>query len=325
MLVCLDCSPFSEVCLPYAVCISKTFGSPLTLLHVMEARQERVGPRAGPHATDALGWEISRHEASEYLERVGRQAAESTGQQVDVRLEQGHPAERIVALSRELGADLIVLGSHGEGGQVPWNLGSTVQQVLAVARNSVLVARASLPAPAVVCPKRILVPLDGSPRTESVLPTAARLAKAHDAELLLVHVIVEPQPTGVLNAPEDLALARELASRLASSAQRYLDLIRDQLAREGTSVRALVVRHGDAHQLLLELAQKEQVDLVILSAHGVTCNAARPFGNVTTHLLANSVVPLLVLQDLSELEGTTDVHDEEVAPPPRASYSPEAR
>jgi nucleotide-binding universal stress UspA family protein len=322
VLVCLDRSPFSEVCLPYAVCISNTFGSALTLLHVLEARHERSGPRS----TDAVGWEISRREASEYLERIERQATELSGQRVDVRLEQGHPAERIIAIGRELGADLTVLGSHGEGGVAAWNLGSTVQQVLAVARGSVLVARSSSPAPREVCPKRILVPLDGSPRTESVLPTATRIANAHDAELVLVHVLEEPRPTGVLRAAEDLQLARDLTTRLESRAQRYLAHIRDQLAREGASVRALVIRHLDGHQALLELAQKEQVDLVILSAHGATCNAARPFGTVTAHWLAHSVVPLLVLQDLPEpeLQRTGDVVDEEVAPPLRASFAPGA-
>jgi hypothetical protein len=89
VLVCLDRSPFSEVCLPHPICISKTFGSALTLLHVLEARHERVGPRSGPHSIDAVGWEITRREASEYLERLERQATELSGRPVDVRLEQG--------------------------------------------------------------------------------------------------------------------------------------------------------------------------------------------------------------------------------------------
>ena len=325
VLVCLDRSPFAEICLPFAICISKAFGSALTLLHVQEARHELSGPRSGPQSTDAVGWEIARREANEYLERVERQATELSGQRVDVRLEQGHPAERISALARDLGADLTVLGSHGEGGLAAWSLGSTVQQVLAVARGSVLLARSTTPAPSAACPKRILVPLDGSLRTESVLPIAARIARSNDAELVLVHVVEDPQPTALLRA-EDLELARELATRLESNARRYLDHLRDQLAREGVSVSALVARAMDGRQALLELAQKERFDLVVLSAHGVTCNAARSFGNVTVHMLAHSTVSLLVLQDLPrpELQEAADVVDEEVAPPLRASFAPGA-
>jgi nucleotide-binding universal stress UspA family protein len=167
------------------------------------------------------------------------------------------------------------------------------------------------------------VPLDGALRTESVLPTVARIASAGGAEVLLVHVVPEPQPTAVLHATEDLELARDLAARLASRAKRYLEHLRDRLAREVESVRTLVIRHADERQSLLELAQKEQADLIILSAHGSTCNPAWPFGSVTAHLLTHCTAPLLVLQDLplSELHAR-DV-DEELAPPVRGSYPPE--
>ncbi len=48
ILVCLDQSPLSEVCLPYAIFVSKTFGSSITLLHVMQP------PQSGSHTTDGL-------------------------------------------------------------------------------------------------------------------------------------------------------------------------------------------------------------------------------------------------------------------------------
>jgi nucleotide-binding universal stress UspA family protein len=321
VLLCLDRSPLSETGLPHAVFISKTFGSAITLLHVMNPPHQRPGL----HTTDALGWEISRQEANAYLEKLEREVTEQCGQPVDTRLEQGHPAERILALSRELHVDLIVLGSHGEGGMTSWNLGGTAQQILSVARFSVLIAHSTSAPPSVVSPTRILVPLDGAFRSESVLPTVARIAQAHGAEVLLAHVVLEPQPTAVLRAPEDLEIARQLASRLESQAKRYLDRLRDQLAREIESVRTFVFRHADERQSLLELAQTEQTDLVILSAHGSTCNPARPFGGVTAHLLTHGTVPLLVLQDLpeSEVQKAREVEDNS-APSLRASYAPEA-
>lgn len=51
MLVCLDCSPSSEVCLPYAISLARTFDSEITLVHVMQPRNGH----GGPHTTDALG------------------------------------------------------------------------------------------------------------------------------------------------------------------------------------------------------------------------------------------------------------------------------
>jgi nucleotide-binding universal stress UspA family protein len=319
ILVCLDRSPFSESCLPYAISLAKTFGSAVTLLYVMQPPHESPGLRT----TDALDWEVSRQEATAYLERAEADAAEASGQHVDSRLEQGHPAERIAALARELSADLTVLGSHGEGGLTAWSLGSTVQQVLAVAKGSVLVTRSTSFTPSVASMKRILVPLDGSSRTESVLPTAARIAKANGAELLLVHVVSESIPSAILHTTEDLELVKQLGYRLEAAAKEYLEHLRVQWVGELPSVRTLVIRQADERQSLLEVAMREAIDLVVLSAHGCTCNPARPFGSVAAHLLTHSTVPLLVLQDLPELERARRGDDEGLAPSLRASFTPE--
>jgi nucleotide-binding universal stress UspA family protein len=126
----------------------------------------------------------------------------------------------------------------------------------------------------------------------------------------------------MLCGAEDLELARELASRVELHAKEYLAHLRDQLARDVRSVRTLVLRHADERQSLLEISQKEHPDLVVLSAHGSTCNPARTFGSVAVHLLAHSRVPLLVLQDLPELARANEGVDEALAPPLRASFPP---
>jgi nucleotide-binding universal stress UspA family protein len=299
VLACVDRSSFSAATVRHAVEVSKSLESALTLLYVMEPPRERLGQ----HAADVLDWEIARQEATAYLERLQEEAARALGRRVGVRLEQGHPAERITSVAREIGADLTVLGSRGERGAAGWNLGSTAQQVLAVLRGSVLVARSGWGDVARdESPIRILVPLDGSRRTESVLPTVVRLARAHDANLLLVYVVPEPIATAVLRAPPDLEVARDLSARLEASGRRYLDDLRAHLAHQGVSPRTLVLRNPDGKQSLLELSEKERSDLIVLCAHGSTCNPTFPFGGVTSHLLAHSTISVLVLQDLGETE-----------------------
>jgi nucleotide-binding universal stress UspA family protein len=318
ILACIDRSPSSARCLAHALSLASTFGSAVTLLYVMQPPDHRVGP----HATDALSWEIARQEATANLEVLEKKAARTLGRPVHTRLEEGQPSERIVALTREIGADLVVLGGPGDSDETAWSLGSTAQHVLGVARTSVLIARGKIGDFAL--PKHILVPLDGSLRTESVLPMAAAIAKAHGADLLLVHVVADPLPTRILVAPEDLALSRELAERLNTHATSYLKALRETLGGEGLKVGTLVARRADKRQFLIELSEKEQTDLIVLSAHGSTCNAARPFGSVTAHLLTHSMLPLLVLQDLpeSELRFVSDP-GERFAPPLRAIYPPE--
>lgn len=298
ILVCLDDSPRSEGCVPQAVSIARSLGGTITLLHVM---QPPLGS-AGDRSMDVLDWELARQEASAYLERIERRASEASGRPVAVRLEQGHPADRIAAVALELEADLTVLGAEGERDVGAWSLGSTVMRVLARTRGSILVARRGPAVERDAPPRRVLVPLDGSLRSESVLPTVARIAAAHEAEVLLAFAVVEPKPSAVLRTPADLAVARDLASRLEASGKGYLEGLRDQLVREGVRARTRVVRAADERHSIIEVGRRERSDLIVLCAHGATCNPTLSFGSFTAHLLMHSSVPLLVLQDLRDSE-----------------------
>jgi nucleotide-binding universal stress UspA family protein len=316
ILVCIDRSPLSEPCLQHAIAISESLGSAITLLNVVQPPSERPG-----QSMDVLDWEVSRQEAGAYMERLEREGTAASGRHLGTRLEQGHPSERITAVAREIGADLVVLGTHGGREAAAWNLGSTVLQVLAMTRSSVLIARPNSAGAGEVSPKRILIPLDGSTRTESVLPTAVRIAKKYGAELLLVMVVRDLVPTAVLHLQADLDIARDLARRLEASGKAYLEGLRDQLVREGASARTMVLRSSDEKQSLLDFSQRERSDLVVLSAHGATCNPAVTFGSVTAHHLTHSNLPLLVLQDLSDADFRQQERDER-APPLRASFPP---
>ncbi len=302
----------------HAISLARTFDSDLTLVHVMQPHQEPVGRQLN----DALGWEISRQEARGYLRQLEREVSEELGRPVDVRLEQGVPAERIVDLARDLGSDLIVLGDHREGEGSGRRLGSTAQQVLATMRGSVLVVHYAPGSRGVLAPRRILVPLDGSLRTESALPAAVRMASAHGAELLLVHVVREPVVTALLQAAEGLELAQKLAGRLEAAAGRYLGKLQQQLARQGVAAQIFVARHINEHQCLLDLAVRERAELVVMSAHGSACDSARSFGGVTSQLLASSLVPVLVVQDLTEqgFAPSLDFDAKLAPPPPRAAH-----
>ncbi len=296
VLVCLDRSVLAEACLAHARFVADAFGARITLLHVL-ASPEGDQPPSHPNALD---WELTRREAEQYLAAIEAQlVAQGVAEgRLATEVTQGRPAERIVTLAWELDADLTVLSSHGEGGLGSWNLGSTTQQVLSLAPGSVLVAPPGLDDIHCVPAKRVLVAVDGSLRAQSVLPEVARLARFHGAELLLVHVVAEPKPTAVLSSEEDLELARLLATRLQAGAERYLSTLRERLLGDVAHVEMFVLRETDERRALLEVARVRQADLLVLAAHGATCDAERPFGSFTAYALAHSRLPVLVLQDL---------------------------
>jgi nucleotide-binding universal stress UspA family protein len=294
VLVCLDRSAASDTCLQRARFVAEAFGARVTLLYVMPSppcAQERS-------RADALEWEIERREAELYLERARRSLGTSPQTTIS-RVSQGSPAEQIVAAASELAADVTVLASHGEGGTDAARLGSVAQHVLATVSGSILLVPPTCAAR--TPPRRIMVPLDGSVRSECVLPSVADLAHAHGAEVLLVHVVTGPTPSAVLSDPADIQLALALAARMEANAESYLARMRARLLARVSTVRTLVVRRAEDRQALLDVAAELCVDMLALTAHGTGCRVERVFGSVASYLLSHAARPLFVLQDMPRL------------------------
>ncbi|HEV3191677.1 MAG TPA: universal stress protein [Polyangiaceae bacterium] len=290
-LVCLDRSPFSDSCLRQARFIAEALGTKLTLLHVMPSPQGK----SEASRADALDWQIGKREIAQYLADTRDSLGPLPGEVV-TELTQGYPAEQIVAMAREIGADLTILSSRGESGEDGCELGSTAQHVFALAPGSVLLAQPT--GSANVPPRRLLVALDGSTRSECVLPLVTELARHDRAEVLLVHVVTDPTPTAVLSDADDVRLAHSLASRVQANAERYLSRVRTRLLRDVPLVQTLVLLRAEERQALLDVAGQTGADMLVLTAHGSTCNAERTFGSVASYLLAHAELPLFVFQDM---------------------------
>lgn len=283
-----------ETLVRHAAIVAAAFGAPLTILRVLETE-----PNIGTTPSDPLDWGIRQREARAYLARLVSLAGH---REIDVQSEliQGRAAEQICCWTLQNGADLTVLASHGEHGRSEWSLSSTARKLVDVVPGSLLLvpadggrgeARASRYG-------RIMVPLDGSARAESVLPIATRLAKAHEAELLIAHVTPGPELTrvGPLTA-QDLELQQRVIARNERVARGYFDQIRARLSEAGIVARTTISRGGDARTGLVRLVRRERVDLIILSAYGRRGPRDIPCGSVAAHLLTHAVAPLLVFRE----------------------------
>jgi nucleotide-binding universal stress UspA family protein len=243
---------------------------------------------------------MRRREARDLLEQVAEERRDEAPQ-IKTALVEGEPAQQLCLWGRDHRADLTVLCTHGAGGSTEWELGGTARKVIDRASGSVLLIPATLAEMPVVRYQRILLPLDGSPRAESILPLAVRLAKSQDAELIFAHVVPVPELTeiGPL-AAEDLDLREQLVRRNERVALEYLDRIRARMAEGGTRSRSLVMRDGDIRSRLASAVIDETVDLVVLSAQGRSGRADTPIGSVTEYLAAHAAVPLLIVRQATQ-------------------------
>jgi nucleotide-binding universal stress UspA family protein len=148
-----------------------------------------------------------------------------------------------------------------------------------------------------------MVPLDGSRRAENVLPMVTHLARFHKSWIHVVHVVKTPEMARQMPlAREDVELSERIVSRNREEAIRYLDQMRLHSPLEGIDVQTHLLTSDNAAAALHELAEKEGIDMVALSAHGYSGNNQWPYGSMVNNFILYSKVPVLIVQDLPAKE-----------------------
>ena len=294
ILVPLDGSALAEVVLPHLAAIARTGQPRIFLIRVLDP----AGQATRPVSVDPFDWQIRKAEAETYLHGLVARLEEA-GLQAVPEVREGRAAETVIEFAREVGAGLILMSSHGQSGISGWNVSSVVQKIILRARQSVMIVRAYQPVDAGLDDlyyRRILLPLDASPRAEVVLAQAAALARANGAECIVAHVVKKPEmPRRTPPTQEDIELGEQVIERNRAEAFRYLEEIKGRI--DSPVETRLLVSESEV-EALHTLVEEEGVDLVILSAHGYSGATRWPYGSTVISFIAYGTTPLLVVQDL---------------------------
>lgn len=138
--------------------------------------------------------------------------------------------------------------------------------------------------------RRILLATDlshtSAPATDQAFETAGRLG----AQLLIVSVI----DTGSLRLPGGRFHARvdQVRERRQAAAQELI-----LRGRRGGIPVEFLVWEGDPGELILEAAEAEDVDMIIMGSHGRGPIGRRLLGSVSQHVVRHAVVPVVVIPD----------------------------
>lgn len=285
----LDGSPFSESALPTAAAIARLFDASLVLLTVLPARGAlRILPK-GRSAGNAL--ETGQVETEAYLRRLAEQQR-ADGVRTDYYLAAGPVAPAIDTMVRELDADLLVMSTHGRSGLGRFMLGSNASAAVQMATRPLLLLRPAADAAAVVPQVRtVLAPLDGSSFSEQVLPWMQALAAVIDCEFILLTAPETPEPAlyGEMGGAVD-----DLRQRAEANATRYLGQLAGRLSGLGVRVRVVVGGSRPA-TTILELAEEERVDLIMLATHGRGGMDRLVLGSVADRIVHHSPCPVFLL------------------------------
>ena len=288
VIVCAETSSSTSKVINHAIAISNAIGAEIHLVHVID-------PLESPYIPfDPFEWDLRCREAEAFVNQLAQQY-ESTKYKIRTSVLQGNSSDQICSCVANSFNDIAVLCRSDT--ECSGHIGQTTRRVLEMASSSVLLIPASSVENVAINYRRILVPLDGSASAENTLQLARKIACEQRAELLLVHAIPEPIFTGIGPlSDEDLELKDHILRRNERVAREYLGRLSDNIKPNGITVSTRILMGGDPRRLLKDLIMTEAVDLVVLSSHGQSGNTDVFTGDVTSHLLAYSAAPVLMIR-----------------------------
>lgn len=188
LLVPLDGSELSEQGLPFASRIARASGADIHLARV-HVHAPGLMVANSPFPIQGAHSDLVEEEAylNEWADRLAGEGV-STGASV---LEGPKVADSLLSHATEVGADLVVISSHGRSGMQRLWLGSVARDLVRGTHLPVFITRPGKDGPAATTDiETVMVVLDGSVSAEGVLPPAAELARTTGARMVLVHAAV---------------------------------------------------------------------------------------------------------------------------------------
>ncbi|RLI86040.1 MAG: hypothetical protein DRO98_05985 [Archaeoglobales archaeon] len=144
---------------------------------------------------------------------------------------------------------------------------------------------------------RVLVGTDGSELAKKAVEYAAGLAMQNKGEVLLLHVIgVEPKiPPSIWTTSEVERRDREYLEKLRVAGESLLKEESNRIALTGVKV-STRIEFGDPAEKILEVAERENVDMIVLGVRGTSKWKRLLLGSVSEKVIENARVPVLIVR-----------------------------
>lgn len=142
--------------------------------------------------------------------------------------------------------------------------------------------------------KKILVPTDFSKEADNAIKVAAQLAKKHDCEIILLHMLELPFQQ-IADSGMPSADLPEAVYFMKLAQKQFQDILeKDYL--QGITVNEMV----DFHEIalgILDTCKKQDVDLIVMGSHGANGLKEMFIGSNTEKVVRTSETPVLVIKN----------------------------
>jgi nucleotide-binding universal stress UspA family protein len=303
ILVPLDGSDLSQHALPWANLLAGALEAEIELLHVVppdfisESVEAEVGLSQHLQSGGATHGRNPHEETARTAREEARRSLDAAshhlrGRTIRQTVLEGDPAESIIKHAREADTALIVMATHAREGLSRAVLGSVAGSVIRESGRLVLALRPGAPAPT-AAPRRVLIPMDGSPLAAAVVPILLPLAAALRWSFTLLSVLRVPQP-GLPVQGATIPLG-SMEPEDPSQALDHLEEVAANIRSAGLAAETCL-GYGDRVKAISQQAMASGCDLIAMSTHGRTGLERLAIGSVTDALIHQAPVPVIAVR-----------------------------
>ena len=301
ILVPLDGSELAEKALPYAEELAVKLGSEVTLVTIGTQAENVQHPENRVYLSKKAADMEQNFKKSSAAARAKK--AKVTSDIVSSSGLVARPAEEIVEYADKKDINMIIMATHGRTGITRWVMGDTANKVASSFKCPLLLIRAKADVPQKIQLKKILVPLDGSKASETVLTFIEILASRLKPAINLLHIVemqfhvyAYPEAAGY-GAPGIVRVPynKEEMKPFREAGEKYIKGISDKLKEKGIES-TTEVRVGSPGDEIIEMEQEQHPDIVVMSTHGHSGFGRFDHGSITDKVLHGGKTPLLLVR-----------------------------
>ena len=154
-------------------------------------------------------------------------------------------------------------------------------------------------------PTKILLPIDFSASSQAALEMAYDLAGHFGAELYLMNVI----PVFPTTTLPDLVPETAFIQEARTYSERHLAKCKAALAARGVSSTSSVEVGNDIAGNIMEVVDREHIDMIVISTHGISGWHPLVFGSIAEKVVKLALCPLLLLHSAKPESGVKNSSD----------------
>lgn len=254
----------------------------------LEALQERI------HAS-----------AQAQLEAMCAQMQWPKGVKLEHRVVVGSPARVIPDTAVDMGASVLLVGTHSRRGLKRWLQGSIAERIVEGAKLPVLVLPTGddgVPPEAELADlNQVLVAVDVHAEADKVVRGALEAAVSFAGQKVDLTLLTVAANSGFGSLPEDDELMEEFLDALQKDADHQLVDLEARHDGDVDHVRH-ITRKGDPDEEILKEAARLEARLIVLGSHGQDAAPFLQLGSTTAHVVRSADVSVLVIPSHPDLE-----------------------